>query len=125
MYIAMAFGVVALFLSVVGVYGVLAYSVAERRRELGVRMALGGSTAHVFKIVLTNGLRILGIGLVVGFAGSFAVNQLVKSAVFDVAPTNLVVLTIVTITLSLVALIATMIPAWRASKINPIVVLSK
>jgi predicted permease len=125
MYIAMAFGVVALFLSVVGIYGVLAYSVAQRRRELGVRMALGGSSRHVFGIVLTNGLKILGVGLVAGLAGSFGVNQLVKSAVFDVAPVNLAVLAMVTIALSAVALIATMIPAWRASRINPIVVLSK
>jgi hypothetical protein len=125
MYIAAAFAIVALFLSVVGIYGVLAYSVAQRRRELGVRMALGGSSTHVFGIVLTSGLTILGIGVAAGLAGSFAVNQIVKRAVFDVAPTNLVVLTMVTIALSLVALIATMIPAWRATRINPIVVLSK
>jgi ABC-type antimicrobial peptide transport system permease subunit len=121
----MAFGVVALFLSVVGIYGVLAYTVSQRRRELGVRMALGGSTSHVFGIVLTDGLKILGIGLVVGLAGAFGVGQWMKSHVFDIGSINLMLLTVVTLTLSLVALVASMIPAWRASKINPIVVLSK
>jgi predicted permease len=125
MLIAAAFGVVALLLSGVGIYGVLAYGVAERRRELGVRMALGGSTMSVFRLVLGDGLRIVGIGLAIGLASSLAVSQVLKSQLFNVAPINPLVLGSVTIILSGVAIVATAIPALRASRINPNVVLSK
>ena len=125
MLIAMAFGVVALFLSAIGIYGVLAYSVSERRRELGVRMALGGSSASVFGLVLGDGLRIVGAGLVLGLIGAVGVGQLMKAQLFNVAPINPIVLGAVTLTLAIVALVATSIPALRASRINPIVVLGK
>jgi predicted permease len=125
MLIAMAFGVVALFLSAIGIYGVLAYSVSERRRELGVRMALGGSSASVFGLVLGDGLRIVGAGLVLGLIGAVGVGQLMKAQLFNVAPINPLVLGAVTLTLAFVALLATSIPALRASRINPIVVLGK
>jgi ABC-type antimicrobial peptide transport system permease subunit len=125
MSIAVAFGFVALFLSALGIYGVLAYSVSERRRELGVRMALGGSTASVFGLVLRDGGRIVGIGLVAGLAGAAGLGQLMKSVLFGVTPLSPVVLTLVTLILLAVALIATTIPAWRASRIDPIVALGR
>jgi putative ABC transport system permease protein len=125
MLIAIAFGAVALFLSAVGIYGVLAYSVAERKRELGVRMALGGSGSNVFGLVLKDGLRIVGFGLAVGLGGAYFVGQLVKSLLFNVAPMNPVVLVAASGILSAVALIACAVPALRASRINPIVVLSR
>jgi len=125
MLIAAAFGGVALFLSAVGIYGVLAYGVAQRRRELGVRMALGGSAGSVFTLVLSDGLRIVGIGLVVGLVSAFFVGQLMKSQLYQVAPMNPLVIAGVTVVLSVVALIASSLPALRASRINPIVVLSK
>ncbi len=125
MLIAAAFGVVALLLSAVGIYGVLAYGVAERRRELGVRMALGGSTMSVFRLVLADGLKIVGIGLAIGLALSLMVSQLLESQLFNVAPIDPLVLGAVTVVLSSVALVATGIPALRASRINPNVVLSK
>jgi predicted permease len=125
MMIAIAFGAVALFLSAIGIYGVLAYSVAQRQRELGVRMALGGSGASVFGLVLGDGLRIVGLGLAFGLVGSLGVAQVMKSQLFNVAAINPVVLIAVTATLSVVALFASGIPALRASRINPIVVLSK
>jgi predicted permease len=125
MVIAIAFGGVALFLSAVGIYGVLAYSVAQRQRELGVRMALGGSGASVFGLVLGDGLRIVAVGLAFGLVGSLAVAQVMKSQLFNVAAINPIVLAAVTVTLSIVALVASGIPALRASRINPIVVLGK
>jgi predicted permease len=125
MLIAMAFGAVALFLSSIGIYGVLAYTVAQRRRELGVRMALGGSPSNVFGIVLGDGARILAIGLGIGLAGALAVGQIMKSELYHVAPVSPVVLVIVTLVLSSVAMLASAIPAWRASQIDPIVVLGK
>jgi putative ABC transport system permease protein len=125
MLIALAFGGVALFLSAIGIYGVLAYSVAQRRRELGVRMALGGSGASVFALVLNDGLRVVIAGLAIGLAGSFFVGRIMRSELFNVAPMNPIVLAAVTFTLCLVALIAVSIPALRASRINPVVVLGK
>jgi predicted permease len=123
--ISIAFGVVALLLSAIGIYGVLAYGVAQRRRELGVRMALGGTSASVFGLVLSDGLKIVAIGLAIGLASSVAVGQLMKSQLFGVAPLSPMVLALVTLALSVVALTASAIPALRASRINPIVVLGK
>jgi hypothetical protein len=125
MFIAMAFGAVALLLSVVGVYGVLAYSVVQRERELGVRMALGSSTGGVFTLVLREGLLIVGIGVLVGIGLAVGAGRLLEAQLFNVAPANPVVLALVTMLLAGVAAIATMVPAWRASRINPIVVLGK
>jgi len=125
MLVAVAFGVVALLLAAIGTYGVLAYSVTERRRELGVRMALGGSSGSVFGLVLRDGLRIIGIGVALGLVGSYWVGLAVKSQLVDVAPLNLAVLLSVALLLSAVAIAACVIPARRASRINPIVVLAR
>ena len=125
MLIAAAFGVVALLLSAVGIYGVLAYGVIERRRELGVRMALGGTAMAVFRLVLGDGIRIVVTGLAIGLVGSIVVGQVLKSQLFNVTPLNPLVLAVVTFVLSAVALVATAIPALRASRINPNVVLTK
>jgi predicted permease len=125
MFVAMAFGAVGLFLSAVGIYGVLAYGVAQRRRELGVRMALGGSAGRVFNLVLGDGVRITVIGLIVGAAGAVFVGRLMESMLFDVSPMDPTVLGLVAMTLGVVALIASVIPSWRATRINPIVVLGK
>jgi predicted permease len=124
MLIALAFGVVALLLSAVGIYGVLAYTVSQRRREIGVRMALGSTAGRVFTLVLGEGLRILTIGLGVGLTLSVLVGQLMKNQLFSVAPLSPVVITLVTLALSVVALVASTIPAWRASRVNPVAVLT-
>jgi predicted permease len=125
MLIAMAFGIVALFLAAIGIYGVLAYGVVQRRRELGVRMALGGTAMNIFSVVLSSGLKIIGVGIGAGLVLSYFVGQVVKSELFNVTPMNPVVLVLVTLALSVVALLASVVPAWRASKIDPIVVLSR
>lgn len=125
MLIAAAFAAVALLLSSIGVYGVLAYGVVQRRRELGVRLALGGTSGSIFGLVLADGIKIVGAGLVSGIAGSYAVGRLMQAQLFQVTATDPTVLLTVTITLSAVGLLASLIPARRASKIDPIVVLSR
>jgi predicted permease len=125
MLIALAFAAVALFLSSIGVYGVLAYGVSQRRRELGVRLALGGTGRTIFRLVLATGLKIVGVGLAVGLVGSYLVGEVMRSQLFNIAPTNPLVLLVVVATLSIVATLASIVPAWRASRIDPIVVLSR
>ena len=125
MLIATAFGVVALVLSAVGIYGVLAYSVSERRRELGVRMALGGTTRQIFALVLKEGVAIISVGLGLGLTGSIGVGRLMRAELYGVAPADPRVLAGVTALLFALALIASVIPSWRASSIDPNVVLGK
>jgi ABC-type lipoprotein release transport system permease subunit len=125
MLIAVAFGAVALFLSAIGIYGVLAYGVAQRRREIGIRMALGSTRPQVFGLVLGDGVRILAIGLALGLAGAYYVGKAMERQLFHVAPTDLRVLAGVIVTLSAIALVAVAIPARRASKVNPVVALNQ
>jgi len=125
MLIALAFAGIALFLAAVGIYGVLAYGVTERRRELGVRMALGGSASSVFGLVLVDGLKVAGVGLTVGLASAYFVGRMMQSLLFNVSPLSPTVLVLVSVVLGVVALVASGIPALRASRINPIIVLGR
>ena len=125
MLIAVAFGVVALFLSAIGIYGVLAYGVTQRRREIGIRMALGSTRGQVFGIVLGDGARIVGIGLVLGLAGAYFVGKAMEKQLFQVAPSDPWVISTVIVTLSAIALIAVAIPARRAARVNPTVTLNQ
>jgi predicted permease len=124
MLLAMAFATVALLLSAIGVYGVLAYQVAQRRREIGIRMALGSTTREVFALVLRDGLKIAGVGLTVGLAGTYFVGQAMQSQLYDVAPMEPAVVGAVAFVLTAVALAATIIPARRASRVNPLTALT-
>jgi ABC-type antimicrobial peptide transport system permease subunit len=124
MLLAMAFATVALLLSAIGVYGVLAYQVAQRRREIGIRMALGSTTREVFALVLRDGLKIAAVGLTVGLAGTYFVGQAMQSQLYDVAPMEPAVVGAVAFVLTAVALAATIIPARRASRVNPLTALT-
>ena len=124
MLLALAFAGVALFLSAIGVYGVLAYQVAHRRREIGIRMALGSTAREVFSLVLQDGLKIAGVGLAVGLAGTYFVGEAMKSQLYDVAPMDPIVIGAVAALLTVVALTATLIPARRASRVNPLTALT-
>lgn len=124
MLIATAFAVVALFLSAIGVYGVLAYQVEQRRREIGIRMALGSTAREVFALVLNDGLKIAGAGLAVGLAGTWFVGEAMRSQLYAVAPHDVRVIAGVSLVLTLVAIAATVIPARRAAKVNPLTALS-
>jgi putative ABC transport system permease protein len=120
MLIATTFGAVALFLAAVGIYGVLAYGVAQRRREIGIRMALGSTTREVFGLVLADGVRIIGSGLALGAVGGYFAGRAMTSQLYAVRPTDPYVFGLVVVVLSLVALVATVLPARRAARVNPV-----
>lgn len=123
MLLALAFGVVALLLAGVGIYGVLAYSVTLRTKEIGIRMALGGTTGKIFKLILREGILILLLGFVLGFTGTVALGRYVQSVLYGVQPLNPTVLVSVTGLLAIVGVTACLFPACRAMKIDPVVAL--
>jgi putative ABC transport system permease protein len=118
-----AFAGLALLLAAVGTYGVLSYMVTERRREIGVRMALGASRASVIGLVMRQGLQATGIGVIVGVGGAFAANRMMASLLFGVQPSDAVTMAGVIATISTVAAVACWLPGWRASRLDPNVVL--
>jgi len=117
------FGCVALALSSVGVYGVLAESVARRIPEIGVRLALGAEPRDVMKLVLGRSLKLTGIGLAIGIPVALAVNRAMSSAIFGIVSINLLLIAGATLLLLVVALAAAYIPARRAMRVDPIVAL--
>jgi predicted permease len=123
--LSLSFGVVALFLSAIGIYGVLAYLVTQRTKEIGIRIALGSSAGAIFELVLREGLILIACGFALGAAGAFAVRRSLESQLFGVRATDPVVLLTVTGTLALVAVVACALPARRATRIDPIVALAE
>ena len=117
------FAGLALLLAAVGTYGVLSYTVTERRREIGVRMALGASRSSVIGLVMKQGLQSTVTGVVVGVAGAVAVNRMMATLLFGVRATDPATLAAVTMIITLVAAVACWLPAWRASRLDPNVVL--
>lgn len=122
--LSIGFGAVALFLSAIGLYGVLAYVVTQRTREIGIRVALGGTAASIFQLVLREGVILVGTGLLLGVAGSMLLGRVLESQLFGVRTTDPVVLALVSVVLSAVALVACAVPARRATKIDPLIALS-
>jgi ABC-type antimicrobial peptide transport system permease subunit len=118
-----AFAGLALLLAALGTYGVLAYMVAERRREIGIRMALGAARSSVIALVMRQGLQPTIIGVLIGLTGAFGTNRLMATLLFGVQPTDPGTLATVTMTIALVAAVACWLPAWRASRLDPNVVL--
>jgi predicted permease len=117
------FGALALLLAAIGTYGVLSFMVAERRREIGIRLALGAGRAGVLAQVMKQGLLLTGIGLASGLAGALGLNRLVASLLFGVEPTDPMTLAGVAVTIATVASLACWLPAWRASRLDPLAVL--
>jgi ABC-type antimicrobial peptide transport system permease subunit len=117
------FAGLALLLAAVGTYGILAYTVTERRKEIGIHMALGATRGNVMSTILGQGLRLTGIGLVVGLAAAFGLTRLLQAQLFNVTPTDPMTMASVAVFISLVALIACYIPAARATRVDPMVVL--
>jgi ABC-type antimicrobial peptide transport system permease subunit len=113
------FAGLALLLAAVGTYGVLSYLVTERRREVGIRIALGARRADVFALVMRQGLQLATIGIVLGVAGALAVNRAIAAVLFGVHPTDPGTLGVVVASITLVAALACGLPAWRAARLNP------
>jgi putative ABC transport system permease protein len=123
MILLAVFAMLALVLAAVGIYGVISYSVAQRTREVGIRMALGARTIDVIKLVVRDGLKLVLIGVGIGLAGAFALTRLMATLLFGVTPTDAVTYATVALGLVVVALIACCIPARRATKVDPLVAL--
>ena len=123
MLLANAFGGVALFLATLGIYGVLAYLVAQRTREIGIRVALGSSRVNVLRLVLREGFSLVLIGLVLGIVGAVAMQKAIASEIYGVRPLDPLVLASVMALLAAVALAACAVPARRAMRVDPIVAL--
>jgi predicted permease len=118
-----AFAVLALVLAVIGLYGLLSFTVTQRQREIGVRMALGAQRFDVVSLVVGQGMRLILTGVVIGLLGSFALTRVLASVLFKVEPTDPLTFFAVTLSLCAVALLACYIPARRATKIDPMVAL--
>jgi putative ABC transport system permease protein len=117
------FGGLALALAMIGVYGVMSYSVTQRRQELGVRMALGAQASDVLLLVLKQGMTLAAGGAAIGLVLALALGRLVSTLLFGVSGRDPLTLGAVSASLTLVALLACVIPAWRAARVDPLVAL--
>jgi putative ABC transport system permease protein len=117
------FAGLALLLAAIGTYGVFSYMVTERRREIGIRMALGAPRSRVLTQIMKHGLQLAAIGLVAGLAGALGLNRLIASMLFGVQPTDPATIAAVIATIAIVAALACWLPAFRASRLDPNVVL--
>jgi predicted permease len=118
-------GGMALVLSAVGIYGVISYTVTQRRPEIGVRMALGAPAAQVGRMVVAQSLRVAGVGIAIGLVGAFATTRVLRSLLFGVTPTDPATLAGVTVLLILLGALAAYAPARRATKVDPVEVLRR
>jgi predicted permease len=120
MLLLTAFAGLALFLSALGIYGVLAYDVSQRTREIGVRRAIGASHGGIIGLILSQGLWKAGVGVVIGLVGALLLSSYMTSLLFGVEPTEPVVYVMVAAVLIAVAALASYLPAWRATRIDPL-----
>lgn len=117
------FAALALALSAIGIYGVLSYLVSRRTREIGIRVAIGAGRGEVLRLILTNGLALALTGVVIGMAAAAWASRLMQSLLHDVAPQDPATFVVVGVLLSLVAGIASVVPAWRATRVDPVTAL--
>jgi len=120
-----AFAALALVLAALGLYGVVAYSVARRTQEIGVRIALGATGPGVLRLVVGQGMRLMAAGVAAGLAGAWGVTRLLASLLYGVSPTDPVAFSLAAVLLGLVALLAAALPAWRASRLDPMTALRR
>ena len=117
------FAAVALILAAIGIYGVLSYSVTQRTREIGIRMALGASKTEILKLIITKGMLLTAIGIVLGVAGAYALTRAIRSLLFGVGTLDLAIFVIVPVVFAVIAVFACFFPARRASQVDPLVAL--
>ena len=119
----MVFASVALVLAAVGIYGVMAYSVEQRTREIGIRMALGAGRRDVVAMVVRQGMMLACAGVIIGLGAAWALTRFLASLLYQVSTTDTASFLSISITLGIVALAASLIPAYRATKVDPMVAL--
>jgi len=117
------FSAIAMVLASIGIYGVMSYSVAQRTRELGIRMALGAVRSRVLFLVVRQGMALAGAGVVIGLVGAFGLTRLLANQLFAVGATDPATFAIVSALLVTIALIASLVPALRATRVDPVVAL--
>jgi putative ABC transport system permease protein len=116
-----AFGALALLLAVVGVYGIMEHVAAQRRSEIGIRLALGAAPSSIFGLILGEGLRLVAIGTAIGLTAAFATTRYIQTLLFDVDPIDVTTFAAVSLILTATATLACLIPARRAMRVDPVV----
>jgi putative ABC transport system permease protein len=117
------FSAVALVLAIVGIYGVVNYTMTQRIHEIGLRIALGAQTRDVLKLIVGQAMKLALIGISLGMLGAFALTRLMKSLLFGVSSTDPMTFAVVALLLVLAALLAAWLPAWRATRVDPMIAL--
>jgi putative ABC transport system permease protein len=120
MLLLTVFSSVALVIAAVGIYGVMAYNVVQRTGEFGIRMALGAQQRDVLRLVLTQGGKLIGLGLLIGLVATLAASYAMRSILFNTSASDPLTLSAITVVLGAVAFVACFFPASRATKVNPI-----
>ena len=118
-----AFALLALVLGAVGIYGIVSYSVTQRTHEIGIRMALGARAGNVLSLIMKNGVTLVFTGIVIGIAAALALTRFLTTLLFGVTPTDSVTFVVVSVVFFVIAIVASLIPAVRATRVDPLVAL--